>query len=497
MKRIILTQITTIALVSLAMLNGCSRGNKTNNPVQQPAPLAPVTPGQNSVSGEPQPSGPSDGQGKPGTPNQVSLTCGALSTDCNPSVGMLAIVDGINVSYCTAFLVSENLAMTAKSCLPNSAQKNSSLAGIATVIFPTVLPSQTSGQSAGITEETVAVSSVYSIGDSGYAELYLNSPVKNRAPLAVSTFGFPAHEGVSVVALTIAQEKGANSMEKFECGTAMNTLAQPMYHNAETQLAAVSGCNLPAHAQGAPVIGMDGLVHGVIMTEIATADVVAKLEAEKLLLLDKDGLPEKSQPIYSVSNLGCAEEFVASKSRLAASCEDRTEVVFPLTRSDLGAHLPTEVVTKYHKEVSKKVANLVINKKSPFVYKAISLPNPADFIQAEEMEAGDHFAIPAPRCIHRADLWVKGEKDANGKTKQNASMKEYLSVYKGSFGYSPSLEIAEKINTLKGALTGRLFFNAAEIEKNGSGVVTLKIANLKGKGEYVYSASLPLCNKQK
>jgi hypothetical protein len=491
--------ITLVSVGSLGMLNGCSKDSaKTAQPADggQGSPTMAAAPAQADASA----SGNATNSGVTPVSSSATLsqvTCSGVDA-CNASVGLLSVTANGQTNHCTAFLSSPTEIMTSVQCLPAGTGVGALASGEVLISFPGLTGDQNHG--AAVSEEALNVTSVISIDASGYASLLLEQAIADRAPLPLSLDGFPINSSFIVTSIATSESSAsgdssgalAGVMSSVHCETAMNSAALPAYDQNETEQSALAGCTLSAEAEGAPVMSLDGSVRGVVSHSIAAvSELGQKFADEKIMISDK------LDAIYAVSNLGCSAEL--NQGSAPESCASQTVQSFPGTASELGAHLPSDVVAKYHKEVAEKVKAIAINKsstKSVFVWKEISLPKPADFIEASDIQAGEHFAIPVPSCIHRADLWVK-KYTSKGVVEKEASERQIISAYKGDFGYSSSLVIAEKISTVKRPLYARVSFDAESLAKKGSGTVNVHLANLQDKAEFVYTGEVSLCNEPK
>jgi len=234
----------------------------------------------------------------------VTLTC--IDNDCNPSVGILSIVNKVDEGWmpgqCTASLIGPDLVVTNGHCIPKDlAQSGSDCSGRLFISFAEDSAHPEYDKQIGCSQILLRHKDA-GLDGADYAYLKLER-ASNRPALRQSRDGFDhgkTYHLHKVDPLLPSVSKGiAGRFEKVPCRALQDTdfFDSPLNKQSRTQL--LADCQVIGGNSGSPVIADDGTVRGVIY---------AFLEKDKVYnLLSKNGstIPEQ----WEIADLNVASNF--------------------------------------------------------------------------------------------------------------------------------------------------------------------------------------------
>lgn len=305
---------------------------------------------------------------------------------CPSGIAKVVVVDGDKLRYCTGFLTGSMTVATSSSCLskslrlatdPNRCQKD------VHIYFPRsgfyssrrvackslLLASELTGKDATLWRNDVAY-------------LELDEPVSRRL-VRLSREGLEDGLSLNLWKVDVVNET-EGIIRKEVCRVALKTYVNPISDTKFSPVATVTGCDFKNGNTGAPLLGPQGLMRGILSQSLD--DEMSRFLKETGLLI------EPLESIAHVSNAACLQSVITSDPVLERDCfKDMNVDILDTRRSEmLNTDLPYQA--------SRGVIQTQINSIRPyFNWKAELVKNTAD---------NSYGVNPVPECIKPLKDWI-------------------------------------------------------------------------------------------
>jgi V8-like Glu-specific endopeptidase len=244
---------------------------------------------------------------------------------CNPSVGLVSLVSkqnsGWEVGQCTGSLVASDIVVTNGHCIPMDLNEpGADCSGRLWISF---------ANESGL-DSQIACSKVLlrkkdgGFDGSDYAFFQLEKR-SNRPVLRHSRAGIEHGEQYSVHKVNpvrLGSEAIGGQMEKVTCRAVGDSVIFDQVLNKQSHSYLFGDCQIVRGNSGAPILGKDGTMHGVIYS------VVDPIKARKMLERNGSSMPPVDQmsPLSVGSNFACLQDPATIGGRpLPKDCEGHAE----------------------------------------------------------------------------------------------------------------------------------------------------------------------------
>lgn len=238
---------------------------------------------------------------------KFELSC--LDSSCPKNVGALLIKDGNSIGTCTFSMITEDIALTNRHCVPDSiAFENANCQNNIRLIY------NIDGQ-----KEIAKCAQVITVPDEykskeliqrDYAFIRVKEKFKNST-FQVDTSG--SEDGATVYAITATPKKHwqglGSEVQRKKCNTSMNSLILPSYNNKLSPMFAVVGCEIIPGNSGSPLLNSMGKLIGVVQNTVTTkrGDSSHSLNVFQAAFDFKDKVQEKIKQVKGghATNAAC------------------------------------------------------------------------------------------------------------------------------------------------------------------------------------------------
>ncbi len=195
---------------------------------------------------------------------RAKVTCQNVN-ECPEGVGLIAGIQGNSVISCTAFLISDDLVLTERQCIPYSLRVDAiSCKDKVRILFPTTRAAPAMSVDC---KEVVSVSEDPTASDSstpGYALLRLTQPV-SRSALPSSNEGASDQAVLSNPYVeSISQTSVVGEIRMGSCRARQNSVLLPSYRDSSSPFFHLTDCDTSGSHRGSPLINRYGRVIGLV-----------------------------------------------------------------------------------------------------------------------------------------------------------------------------------------------------------------------------------------